>query len=114
MKLIYHRKGDYLYPNLVIENDLNEPIGKYGLLRRNHLKQNRTGWYKSMLLSGKLEHHLIEIDRATQARVDVILTQLLEVNPSPDKEENQFIWAAHMNKLLLQAEEIALNELVYT
>ena len=38
MNLAYHRKGDYLYPNLIIESSTNEPIGKYGLLRKTYLK----------------------------------------------------------------------------
>ena len=113
MNLTYHRKGDYLYPNLIIESSTNEPIGKYGLLRKTYLKQNRTNWYKSMLLSGKLDQHLTEINRAAQERVDLILAQLLKTNPVPDKEENQFVWAAYMNNLLLKAEDIVLNELVY-
>ena len=113
MNLTYHRKGDYLYPNLVIENEVKEPIGKYGLLRRMYRKQNRTNWYKSMLLSGKLEQHLAEIDRTAQERVSRILAQLLDTNPAPDKEENQLAWAAYMNNLLLEAEEIVLNELIY-
>ena len=113
MNLTYHRKGDYLYPNLVIENEVKEPIGKYGLLRRMYLKQNRTNWYKSMLLSGKLEQHLAEIDRTAQERVSRILAQLLDTNPAPDKEENQLAWTAYMNNLLLEVEEIVLNELIY-
>ena len=114
MNLTYHRKGDYLYPNLVIENDVNEPIGKYGLLRRTYLKQNRTNWYKSMLLSGKLDQHLAEIERTAQERIDLMLAQLQETNSAPDKEVNQLNRVAYMNNLLLRAEEIVLNELVYT
>ena len=113
MNLTYHRNGDYLYPNLMIENDVNESIGKYGLLRKTYLKQNRTNWYKSMLLSGKLDQHLAEIERTAQERIDLVLTLLLNMNPAPDKEKNQLTWAAHMNNLLLRAEEIVLNELVY-
>ena len=113
MNLTYHRKGDYLYPNLVIENDVNEPIGKYGLLRRTYLKQNRTNWYKSMLLSGKLDQHLAEIERIAQERVNRIFAQLLKTKPAPDKEKNQLAWAVYMNNLLLEAEEIVLSELIY-
>lgn len=113
MELTYHRKGDYLYPNLVIENDAAQVIGKYGLMRRTYLKENRTNWYKSMLLSGRLDQHLMEIDRAAQERVELILNRLLKTNPAPDKETNQLGWAAHMNSLTMMAEEIVLKELVY-
>ena len=113
MKLTYHRKGDYLYPNLIIVNEPSEPLGKYGLMRRTYLKENRTNWYKSMLLSGKLDHHLAEVDQEAQERIDLILKQLLKTNPAPDKEMNQLGWAAHMNSLAMIAKEIVLNELVY-
>ena len=113
MNLTYHRKGDYLYPNLVIDNEPSESLGKYGLLRRTYLKQNRIGWYKSMLLSGKLEQHLAEVDRAAQERIERIMAQLLKTKPVPDQEADQLASTACMNNLLLQAEEIVLNELVY-
>lgn len=113
MKLTYHRKGDYLYPNLTIVNEASEPLGKYGLMRRTCLKENRTNWYKSMLLSGKLNHHLAEIDRAAQERINLILKQLLKTNPAPDKEANQLDLAAHMHSLTMIAEETVLKELVY-
>lgn len=113
MKLTYHRKGDYLYPNLTIVNETREPLGKYGLMRRTYLKEHRTNWYKSMLLSGKLDHHLAEIDQAAQERINLILKQLLKTNPAPDKEANQLGWTTHMNSLTMIAEEIVLKELVY-
>ena len=113
MKLTYHRNGDYLYPNLVIDNKTSDPLGKYGLMRRTYLKENRTNWYKSMLLSGKLDQHLSKIDKAAQERIDLIMNQLLDSNPVPDKEANQIAWAVHMNHLLAIAEEVVLNELVY-
>ena len=113
MELTYHRKGDYLFPNLVIKNEETEVIGKYGLLRKSFLKEHKTNWYKSMLLTGKLDHHLAEIDKAAQERLDLIVNQMLLTNPAPDKETNQMGWAAHMNSLAAMAEEIVLKELVY-
>ena len=51
MELTYHRKGDYLFPNLTIEES-EVTIGKYGMLRRTYLKENRKGCYKGMMLQG--------------------------------------------------------------
>ena len=113
MNLTYHRKGDYLYPNLTIKNEVKETIGKYGLLRKTYLKQNRTGWYKSMLLSGKLEQHLAEVDRAAQERIERIMAQLHKANPATDKEADKLAWTAYMNNLLQQAEEIVFAEIIY-
>ena len=113
MELTYHRSGDYLFPNLILENEAEEPVGKYGLLRKQYLKEHKTNWYKSMLLTGKLDRHLAEIDRSAQERVDRIMDDLSRTNPAPDKEADQLGWVAHMNSLKAMAEEIVLEELVY-
>lgn len=113
MELTYHRKGDYLFPNLYIESEPSEPIGKYGILRKAYLKEHRSGWYQSMLATGKLSRHLSEIDQTAQRRVDQIVAQLQARNTAPDKEIDPLGWAAHMNSLLATAEEIVLSELIY-
>ena len=113
MKLTYTRKGDYLYPNLTIESGVSEPIGKYGLLRKSYLKEHKPDWYQSMLLTGKLDRHLAEIDRDAQARLERTIEQMLKTNPAPNKATDQMGWVAHMNSLTAAAEEMILSELIY-
>ncbi len=113
MELTYHRKGDYLFPNLTIEEP-EVTIGKYGMLRRTYLKENRKGWYQSMMLSGKLDSHLLEIEKAATERMEVLMEGLLQKYPAPDKEKDQMAWTAHMNGLTAMAEESILKELVYS
>ena len=113
MELTYHRKGDYLFPNLTIEEQ-GITIGKYGMLRKTFMKENRRVWYQGLLLSGKLDGYLAEIDRTAQERMEVIMGNLLERFPAPDKEADQMAWAAHMNGLTAMAEETVLTELVYS
>ena len=113
MELTYHRKGDYLFPNLYIEQKETEPIGKYGMLRKTYLKEHRSGWYQSMLATGELSRHLSEIDHTAQRRVEQIVVQLLAHNPAPDKETDPLGWTGHMNNLLAMAEEIVLTDLIY-
>ena len=113
MELTYHRKGDYLFPNLTIENE-EVTIGKYGMLRRTFLKENRKNWYQSMLLSGKLDRHLMEIEKAAQERMEILMDGLLTAYPAPNKEADQMKWTAHMNMLTEMAEETVLTELVYS
>ena len=113
MELTYHRKGDYLFPNLTLtEEPLN--IGKYGMLRRTYLKEDKKNLYQSLLISGKLDSHLQEIERSAQERMEVLLERLLTKYPAPDKEKNQMAWTAHMNNLTAMAEESVLTELVYS
>ncbi|RGY80131.1 TnpV protein [Ruminococcus sp. AM12-48] len=113
MALTYHRKGDYLFPNLTIQ-ETEAQIGKYGMLRRTFLKEYKNSLYQSLLLTGKLNSHLEEIEKAAQERLEVLMEKLLEKNPAPSKEENPMAWAAHMNSLTATAEESILTELVYS
>lgn len=112
MELTYHRKGDYLFPNLAVKDE-PQTIGKYGMLRRTYLKENRKNWYQSMLMSGKLNQHLAQIEEAVESRMEVLLDSLNEKYPAPSKEKDPLAWAAHQNSLTEMAEEIVLKELVY-
>ncbi len=72
MELTYHRKGDYLFPNLTIKEE-TEAIGKYGMLRKTFLKEHKNSLYQSLLLTGKLNSHLAEIEKAAQERMEVLM-----------------------------------------
>nr|WP_330392315.1 TnpV protein [Hespellia stercorisuis] len=110
--MTYHRKGDYLFPNLVLEE---EPvtIGKYGMLRKTYLKEHKKNWYQSMLLTGKLDSHLMEVEKAAEERMEVLMKQLRKTYPEPDKATQQMEWVGYMNNLTAMAEENILTELVY-
>ncbi len=69
MELTYHRKGDYLFPNLTVEEE-EVTIGKYGMLRRTFLKEHKNSLYQSLFLTGKLNSHLEQIEKAAQERMD--------------------------------------------
>lgn len=112
MKLEYYRKGDYRFPNLVITRS-EMVIGKYGMLRKSFLKAHKSGWYQSMLLTGKLDRHLLEIQKAAEERMEILIVGLLREYPAPDKGAASLAWAAHMNMLVAIAEECVMNDLVY-
>ena len=101
------------YPNLV-STDEEPHYGKYGMLRRTFLKEYKNSLYQSLLLTGKLNSHLEEVEKAAQERLEVLMEKLLEKNPAPSKEENPMAWTAHMNSLTATAEESILTELVYS
>ena len=114
MDLTYTRNGDYLFPDLRFEAE-NPPIGKYGLLRKRYLKEHRRGWYSSLLLTGKLDAHLAEIDLTCTERVELIMNQLAQHEGVTEalKASDQMEWVARMNSIRARAEEIVLSELVY-
>ena len=111
--LNYTKIGDYQLPNLIL-NQPRKPLGKYGRLRRTYLKEQRPVLYHTMLLSGSLYPHLMEVEQTAESRMQQMMAELLKQNPAPDKEKNQMSWVRHMNSLRAQTEEIILTELIYS
>ena len=88
MKLTYTNVNGYLIPNLTYKSgEQMEQLGKYGFLRRDYLKDHRNSTYQVMLLQDTIGEHLLEVDKAAREREEVILKQLEEKEPLPDKEE---------------------------
>lgn len=90
-------------------------VGRYGMLRRRFLRENRNGTYTAMLLTGKLNQHLEEIDCQANEMMETLTAQMAKqegVNESL-KAENQMKWVGLMNNIQAAAEEIVLKELVY-
>ena len=111
--LNYTKIGDYQLPNLTLSQP-KTPLGKYGRMRRNYLKQYRPVLYNSMLLNGTLYPHLMELEQTAESQMQQMMTELLKQNPAPDKEQNQMAWVQHMNSLKAQTEELVLTELIYS
>ena len=111
-ELTYTRHGDYLIPDLTLKETSREPLGKYGRMRRAFLKEHRPILYNDLVLTEQLFSHLREIDETAHRRVEQLMAELLEQNPSPDKKTDQMGWVRHMNALKAQAEEAVLEELI--
>ncbi|MBQ3702556.1 MAG: TnpV protein [Oscillospiraceae bacterium] len=115
MEISYSQCGDYLIPNLVLPEEEQQPIGKYGRMRKRYLKDHRPVMYSSLLLSGELHQHLYEIDQACADRIELI-TQQMKVQEDVTetlKAVDQMEWVRRMNSIQNRAEEIVLSELVY-
>ena len=86
MKLTYTNVNGYLIPNLTYKSgEQMEQLGKYGFLRRDYLKNHRNSTYQVMLLQDTIGEHLQEVDKAAREREEIILKQLEEKDPLPDK-----------------------------
>ncbi len=114
MELTYTRCGDVLFPDLCLSEEA-EAIGKYGLLRKDYLKENKRGWYSSLLLTGKLDRHLAEIHRACNERVELITNQLAQREGVTEalKATDQMEWVRRMNSIRSRVEEVVMNELIF-
>ena len=109
----YSTIGDYQLPNLTL-NQPQKPLGKYGRLRRTYLMNHRPVLYNTMLLTGSLYPHLMEVEQTAESQMQQTMAQLLKQTPAPDKESQQMAWVQHMNSLKAQAEELVLTELIYS
>ena len=112
--MTYTKVNGYLIPNLTYKSgEQMEQLGKYGFLRRDYLKNHRNSTYQVMLLQDTIGEHLLEVDKAAREREEVILKQLEEKEPLPDKEKDQMAWVRAANQHRAIAEEIILKELIY-
>ena len=112
--MTYTKVNGYLIPNLTYKSgEQMEQLGKYGFLRRDYLKNHRNSTYQVMLLQDTIGEHLLEVDKAAREREEVILKQLEEKEPLPDKEKDQIAWVRAANQHRAIAEEIILKELIY-
>ena len=112
--LSYTLCGECYLPDLVL-NEEEPTYGKYGMLRKQFLKEYRPIWYQNLLLSGKLTAHLNQIDQEVTEQVEVLMKQMAEkqgVNENL-KRQDQMKWVGLMNKVKASAEEIVLKERVY-
>ena len=115
-EITYHKEGDYLIPDLIMEksNSTNN-VGKYGHLRNNFLKEHKRGLYTELMIKGTLTDHLIDIDKTATARVRSIINKLAKVENVNEnlKQSNQLEWVRCMNNIKNRAEEIVFSELIY-
>ena len=115
-KITYHKEGDYLIPDLIMENSCkNYHIGKYGRLRLNYIKEYKRGLYTELMINGTLSKHLADIENAATSQIDLIVKKLAEAENVNEalKSCDQLAWVQAMNNIKNRAEEIAYNEIIY-
>ena len=111
---IYRQVGDYFIPNLILPDDSDYQIGKYGRLRRNYLKEHRKILYTNYVVDGTLFKHLSEIDQACNERMEIIVPAMAKQEGVTEalKAADQMEWVRRKNSIHSRAEEIVLHELV--
>ena len=115
MSTSYTKVGDYLLPDLKLEGKERFNIGKYGLLKLEHLKKNKRGLYTELLIKDKLNEYLHDIDINLIKKEQCLIKELAEKeNITEDlKSSNQMLWIGKMNNLKNRVEEIILKEYIY-
>ena len=112
--LSYTLHGDYYLPDLEI-NEEEPTYGKYGMLRKQFLKEHRSARYQYLLLTGKLNEHLNQTDQEAREQVETLMEQMTEKQGVTEelKAQDQMEWVRLMNNIKASAEEIVLKNMIY-
>ena len=105
--------GDYYIPDLKLPHE-ERPIGKYGRMHREYLKEHNSMMFNDLVLDGQLWTYLTDLNEQAETRLQFIIKQMQETENVTDelKEQNQMAWVQAMNNIYNRAEEIVIHELV--
>lgn len=112
--LDYVLVGDYYLPVLSLPEE-TRPIGCWGMLRKEYLKEHKSGMYSCLLLTARLDSHLADVNEQAQERFELIEAQIRNAEGVTEdlKAQNPMEWVRRANNIRNRAQEIVLNELVY-
>ena len=114
MKIEYTKVGDYYLPNLYYPEE-TRPIGLWGMLRKEYLKEHKSGTYTYLLLTARLDSYLADLNEQAQERYELIETQIRSAEGVTEKlkVQNPMEWVRQCNNIRNRVQEIVLSELVY-
>lgn len=109
----YHQEGDYLIPNLVPPEAA--PVGIWGQRRRQYLREHRKALYDALLLNGKLDSHLADINQQAEDMFSQLVERMAKQEDITEqlKVKNQMEWVGRMNSIRSVAEEIVNTEIIF-
>ena len=112
--LSYTLHGDYYLPDLAM-NEEESTYGKYGMLRKQFLKEHRPARYQYLVMTGELTGHLNQVDQEAREQVETLVKQMVEKQGVTEqlKMQDQMKWVGLMNNINICAEEIVLQGIVY-
>ena len=107
--------GDYYIPVLTLSSDEQRPIGKWGRMHRDYLKEHRPILFNDLIISGQLWTYLADLNEQAQKRLSLIVDQMKATEGMTEeaKAANQLAWVGAMNSIRNRAEEIILREMIY-
>ena len=113
--LWYELIGDYYIPVLTLSSEEQRPIGKWGRMHRDYLKEHRPILFNDLILSGQFWTYLADLNEQAQERLSVIVEQMKAAEGVNEelKATDQMAWVGAMNSIRNRAEEIILREMIY-
>ena len=112
--LWYELIGDYYIPVLTLSSEEQRPIGKWGRMHREYLKEHRPILFNDLILNGQLWTYLADLNEQAQERLSLIVEQMKASEGVTEKLKatDQMAWVAAMNSIRNRAEEIILREMI--
>ena len=113
-QITYIKTGDYYIPDWKLPEE-TRPIGRWGRMHRDYLKEHHPVVFNQLVLSGNLWTYLADINEHAQQRMEVLVKQMMASEGVTEelKEENQMEWIRRTNSIQTQAEEMVICELIY-
>ena len=111
--LWYELIGDYYFPCLTAPTEKEQPVGVWGQRHKRYLKEHRPALYNALLLSGKLNSFLADIDQQAQKRMDTIIQQMAQGITEVMKAADPMAWVGRMNNIQKCAREMVGEEIIY-
>ena len=108
-------QGDYLLPNLALQDEKRYSIGVWGMRHKRYLKQHHKVLYYNLLTAGKLNSYLTDIDKRARLLFVNTVKSLAEKESVTEKlkAENAMLWVQKMNNICNRATEIVNNQIVF-
>ena len=117
MSISYTKVGDYLLPNLKINEEKHkEKLNKYGLLRLNFIKKYRKNFYFQLVMEGNLYQHLLSVGKNSEEKVNDLMKKFIKSDSKLSekfKEKDSLEWTKLMNNYKNIAEEIVINDYIF-
>ncbi|MCI7510615.1 MAG: TnpV protein [Firmicutes bacterium] len=112
-QITYIKVGDYYIPDWKLPEETH-PIGRWGRMHRDYLKEHRPVVFDQLVLSGNLWTYLADINEQAQQRLEVLIRQMKDAEGVTEKlkETNQMVWIRKRSHIQKKAEEIVNNELI--
>ena len=111
----YHEENGYLIPNLTIPSEEEKPIGIWGQRHKRYLKEYRKATYTTLLINGKLNTYLADIDEQAQERFERLIEQMKQSQGITEqlKADNALEWVGRLGNIQACAMEIVNKEIIY-
>lgn len=103
------------YPDLKLQEGTDYEIGRYGRLRAEYLKEHHRVQYMNLLLDGKLNEYLHQVDEECYDMLECLMEQMKARQGVTErlKAESMMLWIGMLNNIRASAEEVVLKDIVY-